>query len=161
MTRGRPSSVAAGLLAASLLASCAAVKDAGQWLGLVPMNPLSEVQVAAAADANDSSATAVDLVWVFDTNALAQLPKTGPAWFAAKPALLAGRAGDLAVVHLEVPVGSAQQALPLPAQHRKAIAVLAYVNFLAPAGQPMATLTAYRCVRIELAAQSVSYQTCP
>ncbi|XHS77600.1 hypothetical protein ACFJGW_18030 [Burkholderiaceae bacterium UC74_6] len=143
------------------LAGCAATKSAGQWLGLLPMNPLREVQLSAAADANGQSATQLDLVWVLDSATLAQLPKSGPQWFSDKPVLLAGRSASLLVLHLEVPVGSAQQAIELPTRHGEAIAVLAYPNYLAAAGQPVATLTSFRCVRIELAAASVHYESCP
>lgn len=143
-----------------VLCGCAAVSSVGKAVGLLPLNPLSTLQIAAAADANAGSATAIDVVWVFNPTALAQMPKTGPQWFAGKAALLAGRSADLAVLPLQVPVGSAQQTLELPNTHRKAIAVLAYVNFLAEAGQPVATLTAFKCVRIELAAVSVSYVDC-
>lgn len=149
------------LLLCLALGGCAAVKSAGQWLGLLPLNPLREVQISAAADANASSATQLDLVWVLDTAALAQLPKTGPQWFAGKAALLAGRSSDLLVLHLEVPVGSAVQNLTLPAGHDQALAVLVYPNYIAPGGQAMGTVTAFRCVRIELAAAAIDYSSCP
>lgn len=151
---------AALCLATLLLSGCAAVSSAGKWLGLVPQNPLRSLQVVASADANSGSATSIDIVWVLTPTALAQLPKTGPQWFAGKAALLAGRSADLAVLHIEVPVGSAEQNLTLPSQHGKAVAVLAYVNFLTEAGQPVATLTPYTCARIELEASSVSYAQC-
>ena len=139
-----------------MLGGCAAAK----WLGLVPKNPLKQLQVSAAADANANTATSIDVVWVFNTAALATLPKTGPLWFAGRAKLLAGRSSDLAVLHLDVPVGSAQQQLTLPAKHGDAIAVLAYANYIAEAGQAVATLTSYSCVRMELGAANVSYVDC-
>lgn len=149
------------LLLCLALGGCAAVKSAGQWLGLLPLNPLREVQISAAADANGSSATQLDIVWVLDATAQAQLPKTGPQWFAGKAALLAGRSSELLVLHLEVPVGSTVQSLSLPAGHDQALAVLVYPNYIAPGGQAMGTVTGFRCVRIELAAAVVDYRSCP
>lgn len=144
-----------------LLQACAAVTSAGQKLGLLPINPLATVHIAAAADANQSSVTQLDLVWVLSATALGQLPKSGPQWFAAKAALLAGRPADLLVLPLQVPVGSAQQDLGLPKGHDKAVAVLVYANHLAAAGQPVATITSFKCLLIEVQASTINYLSCP
>jgi type VI secretion system protein len=143
-----------------LLSGCVTSRSAGPWLGPQHENRLKALQVVASADANAGLATAIDIVWVFSPNPLAQMPKTGPQWFAAKDPLLAGYSTDLAVMSLAVPAGGDVPSLALPEHHSKAVAVLAYVNFLQPAGQAVATLTPFVCVRIELAAASVSYSSC-
>ncbi len=141
----------------TLLGGCAL----GKWAGIVPLNPLKTLEVVAQVGANQDTATAIDIVWVFDSTALAALPKTGPLWFANKAALQANLATSLAVVSLEVAPASALQSVPLPAKHGKAIAVLAFANTLAVAGQAVGTLTPFKCALITLAPASVAYAACP
>ncbi|WP_415908345.1 hypothetical protein [Oleiharenicola sp. Vm1] len=116
---------------------------------------LRSVDVIAAADANQASATALDLVFVYSQEAGALLPKSGPEWFEKKSALLSGLAAQIDAVSLQVPPGTALPAVTLPAQQRRAVIVLAYLNYLAPEGQPVLTLTSFRHAVIRLHATSV------
>jgi type VI secretion system protein len=50
---------------------------------------LKQIKVVALHDANLKMSTAIDVVFVFDKNILAVLPKTGPDWFG-------GRSGGVA-----------------------------------------------------------------
>ena len=134
--------------------------SAARWLGLLPLNPLTEVQVVAAADANQGSATAIDLVFVYDSTTQAALPRTGPAWFAAKAALQVGLGSGIDVVSVEIPPATTLAPVALPGRHGKAIAVLAFANAIPVAAQPVAALTAYACARILVDAQATRYQPC-
>jgi type VI secretion system protein len=145
------------LLLAVVVGGCAMV---GKWLGIAPTTPLRQVSVVAELNANQNSATALDLVFVYDDTARGMLPKTGPEWFSAKAALLAGLALSLDVVPLQIPPASPVANVPLPARHHKAIAVYSYANYIAPAGQPVGNLTPYKCVQIRLRGGAVAYENC-
>lgn len=148
------------LLVVTLLGGCAGLR----WLGLLPpkpLNPLTQVQLVADSDANQNTATAIDLLWVFDSTALAALPQSGPQWFANRATLRANLGARLAVVSVELPPGAALQSLPLPAKHGSAVVVLAYVNHLSAPGQVVGRISDYTCARIEVAAQLVRYAACP
>lgn len=146
------------LLALAVALSGCAMLD--KLLGIAPTTPLKQVQLVAELGANQDSATAIDLVFVYDDNARGLLPKTGPEWFANKAALLASLTLSLDVVSLQVPPASSVPEVPLPGRHRKALAVYSYVNFLSPAGQAMGQLTPFKCAQITLAATVVRYQAC-
>lgn len=144
--------------AAALLSGCAAVE---KLLGIGPHTALRKLQVVAPLGANQNTATAMDVVFVYDSTAQATLPKTGPEWFAAKQALLAGLALSVDVVSLQIPPGSALQEVALPKNYYyKSVAVYSYVNYLSPAGQPLGNLTPFKCALVTLGPSAVAYQPC-
>jgi type VI secretion system protein len=122
-------------------------------------NALQQLQIAAAIDANQSSATAIDVVWVFNPAVLASLPATAPEWFAKRSALQSALASDIMVQSLELPPASLSYP-PLPPQHAKAVAVLVFANYIAPSGQARGRLGEQRCERITLRASNVDYGPC-
>lgn len=146
------------LVAAALLGGCAAVE---KLLGIGPHTALRKLQVVAQLNANQNMATAMDVVFVYDATAQATLPRTGPEWFAAKQALLAGLALSVDVVSLQIPPGSTVQEVALPRHYYyKSVAVYSYVNYISPAGQPLGNLTPFKCALVTLAPASVAYQPC-
>lgn len=130
-----------------VLATVAMAKD--------PTTRLRSVEVIADTDANQDLATAIDLVFVYDRDSAVQLPKTGPEWFEKKAALQNLLANRIDVVSLQVPPGTAAHAVTLPARSRRAIAVVAYSNYLATGGQPVVSLTPFRHAVIRLRNTSV------
>jgi len=125
---------------------------------------LQGIEILAAANANQNNATALDLVFVYDSSTQGLLPKTGPEWFDKKAALVAGLATGLDVVSLQVPPASTVNlpaSPPFPARYAKAIGVYAYANYVAPAGQPMMNLTPYSAVTITLAPDSITLAGTP
>jgi len=121
-----------------------------------PTTDLTRIDVVAQAGANQNSATALDIVFVFDANSAALLPKTGPDWFARKAALVDGLATGIAVVSLQVPPAMTLS-VALPKHHAKAIGVYSYANYIEPAGQAMANLTPFRRMTIGLAPGRIVY----
>ena len=97
--------------------------------------------------------------FVYDSRAGSQLPKTAPEWFAQRDGLRAGLANAIEVVPLEL-VAPVLHKVPLPKGHDKAVAVYAYASYQAAAGQVQGNLTPYRCVRILLAPETISFQAC-
>lgn len=135
MNAARIASACTIALVMALVGSC------GFFGKRTPTASLQSIRVIADARANAYSATALDVVFVYDAAALAALPKTGPAWFAADNGLTGAFPGALDVVRLEVPPAYALD-VQLPARHRKAIRVLVYANYIPAAGQYPIDLTA-------------------
>jgi type VI secretion system protein len=112
--------------------------------------PLKSIQLSAMADANSSSATMVDVVFVYDTAASAGLPATSPDWFQLREALLARMPGSISVLRLDVPPPYPLVEVALPSGYAKAVGVYVYASYLAPAGQPRCNLTPYQQVSLRL-----------
>ncbi len=143
------------------LAGCGTIDTLKSLVGLGPARTdLDAVQVIAEAGANRDLPTRLDLVFVFDTGLSAQLPKTGPAWFQQKDALLAAWPGKLQALSLEVPPLS-EAAPALPKGYGKAVAVFAYADYLAAAGQPVINLTPFENARITLRPEAIAIAEAP
>ena len=134
------------LVACTLLASCSAP----------PKSRLRSVDVVAQVDANQNSATAHDIVFVFDEAALEQLPATSPEWFKRKSLLTDELGNAIGILSLEITPGSVIKP-SLPPKHDQAIAVFSYAYYMDRAGHPRGTLTGFRRVRIRLASDHVDY----
>jgi type VI secretion system protein len=135
------------LFALTLLGSC----------GALPPTSLKQIQVVAEIGANQDTATALDIVFVYDSNAVSLLPKTGPAWFAQKAALVAGLATSIEVVSLQVPPVTLVT-VPLTAHNEKAVGVYGFANYLTVSGQAAGNLTPYKSMQIWLTPSTVLYQ---
>jgi len=143
--------LAAGLvcLVCSLLAGCSLF---GPKYAAV-----RQIQVIAPGDANQTSATAVDLVVVYDQAAIAVLPLTGPLWFANQAPLKNVLINRIDVVSIQLQPGALVDPVKLPAQYKHALAVYCFVNFIAPAGQGRADLTLFKQAVITLGPETVTY----
>jgi type VI secretion system protein len=129
-----------------LLSSCSAI-------------PLHRVVIEASENANQNQATAIDLVLIQDSNFLSVLPKNSVEWFEKKASLLASLGQSIDVVSLQIPPASVVD-VKLPKDLSKAVHVLSYANYLTSEGQMIGDLSSYKCVRIMLEAQRVSYAEC-
>lgn len=141
------------LMALALATSCSMVKKLNPWRA--PTTSLSSVRVAAPPGANLDSATALDLVFVYDKNSIALLPKTGPEWFAQKAALLNGLGKSVDVVSLQVPPATVVVPVSLPKRAGDAAAVYGFADYLSADGQARFDITQYRHAVIWLAATQI------
>lgn len=123
-----------------------------------PRTTIKNVQVVAEVNANQNTATALDIVFVYDTTAASLLPKTGPDWFDKKAALVSGLATGIDVVSLQIPPAMAVN-VKLPSNAGKAIGVYSYANYLGAAGQPMGNLTPYKKMAIRLTPDTILYSS--
>jgi type VI secretion system protein len=121
-----------------------------------PKTNVESIQVVAESNANQNTATALDIVFVYDTTAAGMLPKTGPDWFDKKASLVSGLAKSIDVVSLQVPPAMTVE-VPLPKKYYKAIGVYSYANYLEAAGQPMGNLTPYKKMTIRLTPDNIVY----
>jgi type VI secretion system protein len=147
------------LIALVFLAGCSTMKNLLDLI--VPTRTtLQTLRVVAEADANRNLPTRLDILFVYDGALLAQLPKIGPDWFRQKAALQAAWPTQMDVVALEVPPLS--EATPaLPKRYDKAVAVLAYADYLAAAGQPVLNLTPLSGVLITLQPEAIAVAAAP
>ncbi len=122
-----------------------------------PRTAIRKVTVIADAQSNQGTGSALDLVFVYDAAAVAQLPKTGPAWFDQKAALQAALATSIDVVALQVPAVASNFTVKLPDRASKAIGVYALANYIGEDGQPIANLTPWREVTIHLMPMTINY----
>jgi type VI secretion system protein len=121
-----------------------------------PETVIGSIRVVAEQGANQDVATALDIVFVYDTTSAGLLPKSGPDWFDKKASLMAGLATGIDVVSLQVPPLTTVD-VPLPKRAKKAIGVYSYANYITAAGQPMGNLTPYKTMTIRLAPDRVTY----
>lgn len=119
--------------------------------------PLKKIQVIAEINANQNTATAIDVVFVYDNDTISVLPKTSPEWFEKKDALMLSLATHIEVVSLQVPPATLAD-VDLPARHTKAVGVYTYVNYLTAGGQAVGNLTPYKTMSIWLAPTTVVYK---
>lgn len=145
----------AGLLSVS---GCGFISYA---LDYSPTTSLKTLNIVAELDANQNMGTEVDVVFVFDKNAVAILPKTSPDWFASRDALQAGLASGIAVLGVQVVPGSTVTNQALPSGYGKAVYVYSYASYVSADGQAVANITAYKCALITLRNTQISYTSCP
>ncbi len=139
----------------AMLASCGAVS----WIekALYPTrSDLEQLRIVAEPDANQGTATALDLVYVYNKDALPLLPQGGPEWFAKKKSIVANQPGNFVVVSLEIPPGMIVQA-PLPKRSAQAVGAFLYANYLGKDGQFPINLSAFTAAEVRLKAQSIEY----
>jgi type VI secretion system protein len=121
-----------------------------------PPTIISGIQVVSEVNANQNTATPIDIVFVYDSTAVALLPKTGTDWFKQKAALISGLATSIDVVSLQVPPATLVS-VPLPKRYEKAIGVYSFANYLSEGGQPVGNLTPYKNMQIWLTPTSIVY----
>ncbi|WP_113064928.1 hypothetical protein [Oleiagrimonas sp. MCCC 1A03011] len=135
------------------LSGCSFLSKLVPWGGKTAA--VKDMRVVAVPDANADSATALDLVFVYDKTAMALIPKTSPDWFKKKASLRNGLGTSADVVSLQVTPASMVDAVKLPKRHGKAVAVYAFAGYLSPSGQGRIDLTGYKHPTIWLEASAV------
>lgn len=136
------------------LAAVFAMFAPGACTTTLPPTALGTINVVGEVQANTNSATALDIVFVYDSKVIDLLPATGPDWFDKKQALMKGLATGIEVLSLEVPPMTLVNP-GLPARASKAVGVYSYVNYLTAAGQPKCNLTPYKSMVIWLTPDTV------
>lgn len=124
---------------------------------LIANNDLESLSFTTLANANQSSATAIDVVFIADADVIKQMPSTGAAWFNQKNKLL--NQHSLGIISIEIAPLTTLNHIKLPNDHASASAIFIYFNMLTE--QPFIRIpTKDKCVNITLDKQSVNYKTC-
>ena len=107
-------------------------------------------EVVSQPQANQDTATALDIVLVYKKELLAQLPDNSPQWFLNR-ALIEGKFDtQLDIISIEIPPGDLIPATKLKGKQKKAQAVLLYANYIAPKAQQPINVTAFKALQIVL-----------
>lgn len=120
-------------------------------------NSLEAIQLVSEVNANQNSATEIDVIFVYEKDALSVLPKTAPEWFSKKAALGLSLATAIDVVSLQVPPATLAN-IELPKRHKKAIGIYSFVNCLDVSSQAVGNLTPYKKMTIWLTPVNVIYK---
>jgi hypothetical protein len=139
------------LLCSVLLASCSFFGKSKS------ATHLKSIEVSAEAQANRSSSTAIDFLFVYEPGVLPLLPADAGTWFLQREGLRNTLGGTVDVVSVEVPPPYRSAQVQMPARFRHAIRVMAYANYLPRAGQAPIDMTAYRHVILKLLADRIDY----
>jgi type VI secretion system protein len=145
--------VAAALLASIWLQGCSAISSL--FGKSQPSTSLKSLAVMADGQANRNSATAVDVLFVYDSSVLSLLPANAPAWFSQKSGLENTLGHSVDVVSLQIPPAYRVASVGMPARYRRALRILVYANYLAQAGQAPLDLTGYQHAMLTLLADSI------
>lgn len=124
---------------------------------LTANNDLESLSFTTLANANQSNATAIDVVFITDADVIKQMPSTGAAWFSQRGDLL--NRHSLGIISIEMAPLATLNSIKLPNDHASAVATFIYVHMLTE--QPVIRIPAdEQCVNVTLAEQNVSYKSC-
>ena len=121
-----------------------------------PKAKLESLSLIAPDDANSNMATALDVVFVYSSDAETILPQSAPEWFAHRDRFIAAAPTDLDVVSLQIPPAFVMRQVKLPTRHDKALQVVAYANYIAAGGQNKLVLTGVKKALLRLEAKSMA-----
>lgn len=139
----------------SLLGGCGSLNPF-KWFGARATT--DSIGVVAEPNANRNTATALDIVFIYDKTVLSLLPKTGPEWFARKQELTSGNPDKIEVVSVQIPPSMVIDSVALPAGHDIAVGVVVYANYLGKDGQYPGDLTSFKRSVIRLKPETIEYQ---
>ena len=143
-----------GCSASSLLTS---VGDILAGRGVVS-TPLQGIQVVSMPDANQTSSTRVDIVFIYKPELKAMLPKKANEWFARKDEFHANLWRDMDIVSLEVPPAYVIDPVKLPQRYGSALQVTVFANYLSKRGRRPLDLTGRTKPRLTLLAKKMNLQ---
>lgn len=120
---------------------------------------LRSVSISADTDANHNMATAVDLIFVDDSELSKTLPKNSLDWFAQKTQLLGAHPKSLVCVALEIPPEKTLHDVALPWRWywmwKQPYEVSVYLKYFTKQGQNRFDLTPFSHAHIRLQAETV------
>ena len=113
--------------------------------------------MVAKPNANGTSATAVDVVFIYDEKVPDLLPKDAADWFAQRDELNANLWKYLDIASVEVPPAYIIDVVSLPKRYSTAIKVVAYANYLNKKGRKVIDLTTFKHAQLTLEAKTVAF----
>lgn len=118
---------------------------------------LEQITIKAETDANRTSPTAIDVVFVYDESVFSLLPKTGPEWFKKKDELEANLSKFMDISPVEIPPTFVLKSVTLPKRYSTALKVVAYANYLNKKGQKPIELGSFIHPQLTLKAKTIVY----
>jgi type VI secretion system protein len=147
------------LLCSLLLGGCGIARSVGSWLADVgtPGNALTQISIVTKDNANDTSATAVDIVFVYNDTVYELLPKSATVWFSKRDELRSSLRQYIDITSVEIPPTFLLESVPLPDRHSGAVKVVAYANYLDKKGLKPIDLTSFVHPLLTLEAKTINF----
>lgn len=136
------------VLASSYLISCSLFERSSKI-------SVRTVNLSAESDANSSSATRVEFIFLMDATLIDSLPATAPEWFELRDLLISNHSGDLLVSTTGL-VPDTVATLRVPRSHRKARDLILYADYILPSGQKWYRVPNFREVDVTLKKTNLS-----
>ncbi len=135
------------------------VQSVGSFLADLgtPKTALTQISIVTKDNANGTTATAVDIVFVYSDKVTDLLPKSAIDWFRNRDELRSNLRQHIDVAPVEIPPTFLLESVPLPERHSNAVKVIAYANYLDKKGLKPIDLTAFVHPLLTLEAKSISY----
>ena len=143
-----------------VLGACSAIQ---QKLSFIPGIPdprdtsIREVVLEAAGDANNTSGTTVDFLFIFDAAIVSNLPTSSPEWFTNRELLISNHAKNMVVAYIGIAPGTTET-LNLPDGYRDARDVIAYADYIPAQGQKWYRVLDVKEVKVTLSKSSIAFQ---
>lgn len=129
------------------LVSCT---NLGDSLQIPTGNRIKTIQISTTENANQSTAVAVDIVYLFEERLATTLSKyTARQWFSERAAYQLQHPNDLTVFNYELVPNSTVTLQPskeknrFPMSHQKAVSVLVFANYLTEKSDYTLNITAF------------------
>lgn len=142
------------------LSNCAAVQENLSFIPGIndPRNTsIRELVIEATADANSTSGTMIDFLFIFDTDLVSSLPTNSPAWFANKELLISNHSKNMVVATIGIVPGTTET-LILPSGYMHATDVIAYADYVMPNGQKWYRVIDAKKVKMTLSKTGIAIQ---
>lgn len=142
--------ISLGMVVAILINSCSS-----GGITFIPgsgnKNDLDHIRVECTSDCNRNTPVAMDILFIHD-NKIAPLlaALNGPEWFIRKQELMMRYDNELGLANLEIVPLSVIDRVSLPKNHKKAVSVLLFANYLSGKGQFVAELGHFKALNIRL-----------
>ncbi|AJQ97517.1 hypothetical protein [Gynuella sunshinyii] len=107
-------------------------------------------EVVSEPQANQDTATALDIVFIYRKELLAQLPDNAPQWFLNRAVIEGKFDTQMDVLSIEIPPGDLIPKTKLKGKQKNAKAVLLYANYLNAAAQQPINVSAFTIPQIIL-----------
>lgn len=148
------------LLVGLLSSGCSAIQST---LSFIPgvHNPnktaIRGIVLAADTDANNTSGTNIDFLFVFDAGIVSSLPATSPEWFANRSLLINNHGKNMVVSSIGIAPGTTET-LVLPSGYKDARDVIAYADYIPVAGQKWVRVPDVKQVKAVLKKSNLTFQ---
>lgn len=123
--------------------------------GVSSINSLEDITIISDVDSNKTSATSMDIVFIYDSSLYSILPLKSADWFLEKEALIASVGDSFDILSFQIPPGSKLETLEFPSRHKKAINIIFYSNFYSSSEQEAYSLSNFKHAKVMLLEKNI------
>lgn len=123
--------------------------------GVPSINSLEDITIISDVDSNKTSATSIDIVFIYDSSLYGILPLKSSDWFLEKEALITSVGDSFDILSLQIPPGAKLEAFEFPRRHKKAINIIFYSNFYSSSEQEAYSLINFKHAKVMLLEKNI------